>query len=176
MQWYVYLITISATAFLGQIAVELVSRPIRAVFCLRREALERMLYFGNRSLPKSRELAISSRDIREYDQAVRNVREAERTFSDLGTQLLALSESEPAIRILMAFFGLDIALAGRRLIGLSEVYAMAKTDSGELRREIKKAFRATSTALAASRLLSRDDLTKIRLEPIRLQGAAYPRR
>ena len=175
MQWYVYLITISAAALLAQMAVEFVSRPIRTVFRLRREALARMLYFGSRALPKSRELAVTSREIRDYNQAVRHLREAERLFGDLGSQLLALSETEPSLRSLMAFFGLNIALAGRRLIGLSQIYATAKTDSGELRRELKQAFRATSMALAAFRRLSRDDLTKIRLEPIRLQGVAYPR-
>lgn len=176
MQWYVYLITISATAFLGQIAVELISRPIWKVYRLRREALDRMRSFGNRPLPRPRELAISSREIREYGQAVRTVREAQRTFGDLGAQFLALGESEPATRILMALFGLNIALAGQELINLSEVFAMAKTDGGQLRREIKRALHATGMALAVSRRRSRNDVTKIRLEPMRLQSAGYPRR
>ena len=176
MQWYFYLIAIPAAAFMGHVALELVGRPLRTAFRLRRKALERMLSFRGISLPKPRELAISSREIREYDQAVRNVREAQRTFSDLGAQLLALGESEPTIRILMALFGLDIALAGHELINLSEVFAMAKTDGGQLRREIKRALHATGMALAVSRRRSRNDVTKIRLEPMRLQSAGYPRR
>lgn len=140
MQWYVYLITISATAFLGQIAVEFISRPARTVFRLRRKALERMRSFGNRPLPRPRELAISSREIREYDRAVRDVREAQRTFSDLGAQFLALGESEPATCILMALFGLNMVRAGQELINLSAVFAMAKPDGDQVRREIKELF------------------------------------
>ena len=176
MQWYFYLIAIPAAAFMGHVALELVGRPLRTAFRLRRKALERMLSFRGISLPKPRELAISSREIREYDQAVRNVREAQRTFSDLGAQLLALGESEPTIRILMALFGLDIALAGHELINLSEVYATAKTDSDELRHAIEKALHATSTALAVSGRLSDNGLIKIRLEPMYLRDAVYPRK
>jgi len=176
MQWYIYLITIPAAALLAQLAVELVSRPIRKMVRLRRTALERIRSFRNISLPKPRELAISSREIREYDQAVRNVRTARRTFRDLGAQLLAFSENEPAIRILMALFGLDTARAGHELINLSEIYASAKTDSDELRREIEQAFRATRVALAASRRSSRDVLIRIRLEPMYLRDAGHSRK
>lgn len=176
MLWYVYLIAIPAAAFLGQVAVEFVSRPIRTVFRLRRKALERMLAFRNISLPRSRDLAISSREIREYDQAVRNVRDAQRTFSDLGARLLALGESEPTIRILMALFGLDMVLAGHELIHLSEIYATAKTDSDDLRRAIEEAHDATGAALAATRRLSGNNLIKIRLEPMYPREAAHSRK
>ena len=174
MQWYVYLITIPAAAFLVQVAAELVSRPIREVVRLRRTALERVRSFRNISLPRPRELAISSREIREYDQAVRNARAAQRTFGDLGAQLLVFSENEPAVRMVMAWFGVNIAQAGRELINLSEIYASAKTDSDELRREIEKAFRATRAALAAFRRPSRDALIRIRLEPMYPLAACAP--
>jgi hypothetical protein len=176
MQWYVYLIAISATAFFGQIAVELVSRPIRTLFHLRRQALERMLALANISPPKPRELAISSREIREYDQAVRDMKRAQRTFFDLGAQLLALGENEPAIRIVMALFGLNIIVAGHALINLSEIYAIAKIGSKELRREIEETLHATSTALAVSRRHSRNELLRFQLEPIYLGGAGYRRK
>jgi hypothetical protein len=176
MQWYVYLILISATAFLVQVAVELVNRPIRTIFRLRRTALERMLAVGNIALPKPRELAISSRQIFEYDQAVENVRQAQRTFRSLGARLLALGESEPAIRTVMALFGLNIVTAGQKLIGLSRVYAATKTDNDKLRHEIEKAVGEISTALAASRRLSRNDMIKFQLEPMYLRSRAHPRR
>jgi len=176
MQWYVYLITISATAFLGQVAFQLINRPIRAVFRLRRKALERMLAFRNISLPKPRELAISSREIREYDRAVRNTKVAQLTFFDLGTKLLALSENEPTLRIVMASFGLNISVAAHELINLSEVYAIAKTGSKELRHEIEQALCATSVALAASPRHSRNDLLNLQLEPMYLGGAGYRRK
>jgi hypothetical protein len=176
MQWYVYLITIPTATFLGQIAVELVGRPIRNIARLRRTILEQMLTFRNISLPKPRELAISSRQIREYDAAVKNVRAARRTFRDLGTDLLAFSENEPAIRKLTASLGMNIAQAGYELINLSEIYSLAKTDSDELRRDIERGFRAVSAALMASRDPSRDDLIKIHLEPMYLRDGASPRK
>jgi hypothetical protein len=174
MQWYVYLITIPAAAFLAQVAVELAGRPLQTVFRLRRTALERMLSFRNISLPIPRELAISSRQIREYDQAVRNLRAAQRTFGDLGAQFLALGESEPTIRILVALFGLDMVRAGHELIHLSEVYATATPDSDQLRHAIERALQRTSAALAVARRLSGNDLIKIRPEPMNLPEAAYP--
>jgi hypothetical protein len=175
MQWYVYLITISAAAFLIQSAFQLLKSPTQTVLRVRRLAIGRMHAIGKTSLPQPRELAISSMEIREYDQAIRNVREAERTFCDLGTRLLALSESEPVIRIVMGMYGLDIFAAGQALIHLSEVCARAKTDSEDLRHEIAKAVRKTSTALAISRDRSRDNLFKLQLEPMDLCRAAFPR-
>ncbi len=174
MQWYLYLITIPTATFLIHITIELVSRPLRMAFRLRRTALARIRSFRNVSLPRPRELAISSREIREYDHAVRNVRAARRTFHNLGAQLLAFSENEPAICLAMASFGLNIVLAGRELINLSQIYASTKIDSDELRREIEKASRAAMAALAASRRPSRDALIRIRLEPIYLRDAGYP--
>jgi len=79
---------------LGQLALAFINRPVANALSLRYKALERMHFFKSMSLPKPRELAISSRDIRAYDQAVRNQREAQQTFADLGAQLLALSESD----------------------------------------------------------------------------------
>src|SRR5579864_3329053 len=148
MQWCVYLMTIPAVYFLGQVTLELIGRPIQTILRLRRRALERMLAFRNMQLPGPRELAVSSRQIREYDQAARNVRQAQRTLADLGSQLLAFSESEPTIRVLMALCGLDPVLAGHELINLAEVYAAAKPDSDEFRHAIEKARQATLTALA----------------------------
>ena len=175
MQWYVYLITISAVFFLGRVTVELIGRPIRTILRLRHHALERMLAFRNMQLPGPRELAVSSRDIRKHDQASRNVRQAQRTFAELGAQLLAFGESEPTVRTLMALCGLDAVLAGHGLINLAEIYAAAKIDSDELRRAIKEAHQATTIALAGSRRLSGDRLISIRLEPMNLRDAASSR-
>jgi hypothetical protein len=175
MQWYVYLVAISSVAFLGQVAVELVGRPLQTVFDLRRRALAQTLSFRNISLPMSRELAISSRQIREYDRAARDVKAAQCISYDLGAQFLSFSESEPTIRILVALFGLDTVRVGRELINLSEIYATAKTDSDELRHAVEQALQATNIALAASRRLSGDDLIRIRPEPMDLPEAVYPR-
>jgi len=174
MQWYVYLMAIAAIVFLGHAVVELVSRPMQSLLRLRRNALERMAFFERISLPGARELAISSQAIQAYDLSVRNVREAHCTFHDLGAQLLALGESEPAVRILMNFFGLNVVLAGHALINLSHVYAMPRIESDQNRRAIGQALRATSIALGAFRRRSRSELTNIRVEPMHLREAGYP--
>ena len=71
---------------------------------------------------------------------------------------------------------MDIVLAGNELIKLSQVYAAAKSDSGELRQAIEGARIAASYALAPSRPRSGgDELTKIRLEPMYLRDAAPSR-
>jgi hypothetical protein len=175
MQWYVYLITISAVLFLGRVTVELIGRPIRTILRLRQVALERMLAFRNMQLPGPRELAASSLEIRKHDQASQNVRQAGRTFAALGIQLLAFGESEPTVCILLALCGLDVLLAGHELINLADAYTAAKIDSDEHRRAIKQAHQATMTALAGSRRLSGDGLISIRLEPMNLRDAAPSR-
>jgi hypothetical protein len=171
VQWYVYLISIPAAAVLGQLALEFIKRPIATALCLRRQALERIIFFKDMSLPRPRELATCSRDIRAHDQAVRGLTDAQRTFADLGEQLLVLSESEPLLQYLMTLFGLNIVQAGQELINLSQAYAMAKIDSDERRQEIENAFCAVSAALTASRRPSRHDLMNIRLEPMYLRSA-----
>ena len=175
MQWYVYLITISAVLFLGRVTLELIGRPIRTILRLRHRALERMLAFRNMQLPGPRELAVTSLEIRKYDQASQNVRQAGRTFAALGIQLLAFGESEPTVCILLALCGLDVLLAGHELINLADAYAAAKIDSDEHRRAIKQAHQATMTALAGSRRLSGDGLISIRLEPMNLRDATPSR-
>jgi hypothetical protein len=173
MQWYVYLVTIAAAAFLSQVAVELVKRPVLTILRLRRIALGRMLAFSKISLPKPRELAISSLEIREYDQAVRSAKDAQRIFRDLGVRLLLLSETEAAIQAVLRLFGLDINRAGQQLIHLSELYAMARTDSEELRREIAKSVLATCAALGAYRDRPRDNLVKLQVEPMKPLRAEF---
>jgi len=177
MQWYVYLVTVSALAFWGRIAVEFVSRPIRTIFRLRRRALGWTLAFCKTALPQPRELAVSSLQIREYDHAVQNVAQAQRIFRDLGVQLLAIGENDPVVRTLMGWMGLDIDRAGEKLIALSEIYAKATIDSAELRREIAAAILDIRSALAAFRDRSTNDLVKVRVEPMNLfrAGAARQR-
>lgn len=172
MQWYIDLITITVAIFLARLGAGLISGPIREAFYLRRESLARIAVFRDMPLPKPRELATTSQDIRDYHRAVQNLRNIERVFADLGARFLALSENEPTIRDLMKVAGLDTVLAGNELINLSQVYASVTTDSGEARDEIANSLRSTGAALRASRRGSRDGLIKIRLEPMRLRDAA----
>ena len=157
MQWYVYLITISATAVLGWFAFELLGRRIRTFLQLRRKILEQMLVLGNISLPKPREMAVTSREIREYDQAVRNVREAQRIFRNLGFRLLAFGENEPATRNALGLLGLNLVAAGGGLIRLSEAYPRPDTDRAGLQNQVKRALGVTDAAPAASHQRPRRD-------------------
>jgi hypothetical protein len=150
MQWYVYLISISASAVLGWFVLELLGRPIQAFLELRRKILEQMRVLGNISLPKPREMAVSSRQIREYDQAVKNVREAQRAFRNLGFQLLAFGENEPAACNALGLLGFNLVAAGSELIQLSKAYPRPDTDRTRLQNQIKRALGVTDAAPAAS--------------------------
>src|ERR1700760_1368143 len=110
MQWYIDLITITATAFLLKLASGLISGPIRTACNLRRESLARIAAFQSLRLPLPREFAITAREIREYDQAVQNLRYAQRVFAGLGAQFLSLREREPTVCNLMKMASLDIAV------------------------------------------------------------------
>jgi hypothetical protein len=171
MHWYVYPLAAFACVFLGHFLVDQVGQPIRSVLRLRRVALERMALFRNAALPKPRELATTSQAIHEYHLAVRNLHGALVSFHHLGTRLLAIGESEPAVRILMSILGFNVVRAGRALIALSRTCAMAGIDSDENRRAIGWALQATRIALGAFRPRSHDELFNIRLEPMYLHEA-----
>jgi hypothetical protein len=171
MHWYVYPLAAFACVFLGHFIVDQVGQPIRNVLRLRRMALERIALFRNTALPIPRELATTSQAIHEHDRAVRNLRGALIAFHDLGTRLLAIGESEPAVRILMSLLGFNVVRAGRALIALSRTCAIAGIDSDENRRAIGWALHATQIVLRAFRPRSRDELFNIRLEPMYLHEA-----
>jgi hypothetical protein len=171
MHWYVYPLAAFAIVFLGHFLVDQVGQPIRSVLRLRRMALERMVLFRNAALPRPRELATTSQAIHEYDLAVRNLYGALVSFHNLGTRLLGIGESEPAVRVLMSLLGFNVVRAGRALIALSRTCAMAGIDSDENRRAISWALHATRIALGAFRPRSHDELFNIRLEPMYLNEA-----
>ena len=171
MHWYVYPLAAFAGVFLGHFLVDQVGQPIRSVLRLRRMALDRMVLFRNAALPKPREQATTLQAIHEHDLAVRNLRGALVTFHHLGTRLLGIGESEPAVRILMSLLGLNVVQAGRALIALSRNCAMAGIDSDENRRAIGRALHATRIALGTFRPRSHDELLNIRLEPMYLREA-----
>jgi hypothetical protein len=154
MQWYVLLVTISAVALLTWLAFELFGRPIRELVELRRSVLNRIGAFGEVSLPRPRETATSSHEIREYDRATKNVRDAQRIFSDLGCRLLALGENERFLCIAMGLFGLNIILAGRKLIDLSEAYLRSETDRTGLRDHVEKTLFINSADFSTSHQFS----------------------
>lgn len=176
VQWYVYPLATFAAVFLGLLCFEMFGRPLRIVLSLRHRALERMISFETIALPRPREFAVSSQAIHAYDLAVRNVREAQDAFHDLGSQFLALSESEPQFWIVLRFFGFNIALAGHALKNLSQAYAKAMPDSDEAHRMIDQARGAARTVLMACRRQSRDSLIKFELGPMYLRDMSWAER
>jgi hypothetical protein len=150
MQCYVVLMMVSATLSIAWVALELLGRPILALVRLRREALEQILALGGMALPKPRETATSSRGIREYDQAMTNLAQAQYILRDLGSRLLAFGESEPTILVAMGLFGLNIIVAGQGLMALSEVESWLRIDRARVLNDINSALRAKSGAQATA--------------------------
>lgn len=144
MQWYVYLMTASALVVFSWSSLILFGRPVQLLFDLRREVFAQLLLFRNSATPKPREKAVTSRQIREYDEAVRKLRDAERIFHDLGSQLLAFHESEPTFCAMIRLVGLDIVAAGNRLNDLAETYSRPGPERAGLRHEVENALCVTT--------------------------------
>jgi hypothetical protein len=138
MQWYVHLITVSAMAVFGWLAFEFLVRPIQAFFDLRRRIIEKIRILGDIPPPRPREMAVSSREINEYSQTMKQIGEAQRTFRHLGSQLLAFVENEPIVRSALVALSLDGFAAGNHLIDLSARYSDPHLDRAELCDRIKK--------------------------------------
>jgi hypothetical protein len=141
MQWYVNLLTVAATGAFGWLAFELLGRPIRKFIDLRRLVFHQMLSLANVPAPQPRETCVTFEQIQRYDIDLKNVREAQRILLDLGSRMLAFSESETAACIAIKPFGFDPLAAGRSLIDLSNVLDRYGTDRAVLRENIEKALR-----------------------------------
>ena len=141
MQWYVNLVTIAAAGVLGWIVLEFLAKPIRAFFALRDRVRAQLLLVANVAPPKPRETISTSLEIQQYDVAVKAGREASRILRDLGSQMLAFSESEIAACNGIATFGFDAVAAGRGLIALSNTCYRNRTDRADFSSKIEEALR-----------------------------------
>ena len=141
MQWYVNLVTIAAAGVLGWIVLEFLVKPIRAFFALRDRVRAQLLLLANVAPPKPRETISTSLEIQQYDVAVKAGREAQRILRDLGSQMLAFSESEIAACNGIATFGFDAVAAGRGLIALSNTCYRNRTDRADFSSKIEEALR-----------------------------------
>jgi hypothetical protein len=141
MQWYVNLVTIAAAGVLGWIVLEFLAKPIRAFFALRDQVRAQLLLLANAAPPKPRETISTSLEIQQYDAALKAGREAQRILRDLGSQMLAFSESEIAACNGIATFGFDAVAAGRGLIALSHTYYHNMTDRADFSSKIEEALR-----------------------------------
>jgi hypothetical protein len=119
MQWYVIFISVATTGALAWFALELVGRPVRKFFELRRSVRHQMLALANVPTPQARETCVTSEQIRQYDRDLKKAREAQGILHDLASQMLAFAESERAACMAIRPFGFDPSSAGSGLIGLS---------------------------------------------------------
>jgi hypothetical protein len=141
MQWYINLVTIAGAGALGWIVLEFLGKPVRAFFDLRDQVRARLLLLANVAPPKPRETISTSLEIQQYDTALKAGREAQRILRDLGSQMLAFSESEIAACNAIATLGFDAVAAGRGLIALSNTYYRNRTDRADFSSKIEEAVR-----------------------------------
>jgi hypothetical protein len=140
MQWYLNLITVAATGAFGWFALELVGRPIRKFFDLRR-LVRHQMHLANVTVPQPRETCVSSAQIQQYDQHLKDVRDAQRILRDLASQMLAFSQSETAACVAIRPLGFDPSSAGRSLISLSNTLDRHGADRADLRKNVETALR-----------------------------------
>src|SRR2546425_6640093 len=138
MQWYVNLVTIAGAGALGWIVLEFLGKPVRA---FRDQVRAQLLLLTNVGSPKPRETISTSLEIQQYDVALKAGREAQRILRDLGSQMLAFSESEIAACNGIVTFGFDAVAAGRGLIALSNTYYRNMTDRADFSSKIEEALR-----------------------------------
>jgi hypothetical protein len=148
MQWYVYLVLVSAVAVIGWLAFNILGQPLRAFVELRHRVLAQMRVLETIVLPVPRELAVSSRQIAEYDAAVKTLRASQRACAELGSQLLAFGESEPLACGAVAALGLNPVAAGGHLIEFSMLHPGPDVDKNDLRQKLRKALRVGNAAHA----------------------------
>ncbi len=141
MQWYLNLIIVAAAGAFGWFALELLGRPIRKFFDLRRLVRYQMHFVANVAVPQPRETCVSSAQIQQYDQDLKDVREAQRILRDLASQMLAFSQSETAACIAIRPLGFDPSAAGRSLISLSNTLDRYGADRADFRKNVETALR-----------------------------------
>jgi len=162
MQWYVNLVTIAAAGVLGWIVLEFLAKPIRAFFALRDRVRAQLLLLANVAPPKPRETISTSLEIQQYDVALKAGREAQRILRDLGSQMLAFSESEIAACNGIATFGFDAVAAGRGLIALSNTYYRNMTDRADFSSKIEEALRFKARGGSARREMVEQIAARVR--------------
>ncbi len=141
MQWYVIFISVAMIGAFGWFALELIGRPIRTFFDLRRSVRHQMLSLASVPTPQPRETCVTSEQIRQYDRDLKNAREAQRILRDLAAQMLAFAENERAACIAIRPFGFDPSSAGSGLIGLSNTLDRHGPDRDRFHKKVERALR-----------------------------------
>jgi hypothetical protein len=141
MQWYVIFISVATIGAFGWFALELIGRPIRKFFDLRRSVRHQMLVLANVPTPQPRETCVTSEQIRQYDRDLKNAREAQRILRDLASQMLAFAESERAACMAIRPFGFDPASAGGGLIKLAKALDRHGPERARFHKDVETALR-----------------------------------
>jgi hypothetical protein len=140
MAQFLSVVSVVLLGAIGWFALEFIGRPIRSFFDLRRETRRQMLFLAN--VPP---VSFIDDDLRAsepvHQQSIAAVLNVEKTFRDLGTQLIAFGESEWAASRLVRIAGFDPIAAGNALIGFSNNANDRGAERAEFRRRITEALR-----------------------------------
>lgn len=141
MQWYVIFLSLATTGALAWLALELVGRPVRKFFDLRRSVRQHMLSLSNVPTPQARETCVTSEQIRQYDKDLKNAREAQRVLRELAAQMLAFAENERAACMAIRPAGFDASAAGRGLTRLANALDRHGPERARSHGDVDKALR-----------------------------------
>ena len=141
MQWYVIFISIVAIGAIGWFAFELIGKPVRKFFELRRSVRDQLPLLSDVAAPQPRETCVTSAQIRQYDADLKAARAAQRTLHELASLMLAFAEREKAACIAIRPLGLDPASAGSGLTGLAKVLDRHGADRAGSLGKVEKALR-----------------------------------
>ena len=120
MLWYVIFISVATTGAFAWFAIELVGRPVRKFFDLRRTVHQQMLALADVPTPQARETCVTSEQIRRYDLDLKKARAAQRVLRDLASQMEAFAANERAASFAIRLIGFDASAAGSGLLKLAD--------------------------------------------------------
>jgi hypothetical protein len=141
MLWYVIFISVATTGAFAWFALELVGRPVRKFFDLRRTVRDQMLVLADVPTPQARETCVTSEQIRQYDRDLKRARKAQGVLRDLASQMFAFAESERAACIALRPFGFDPSTAGSGLIKLANALDRHGPERARFHKNVASALR-----------------------------------
>lgn len=141
MQWYVIILSVATAGASGWFALELLGRPVRTFFDLRRSVRDQMLALAKVPTLQPRETCVTSEQIRQYDSDLKRARAAQRILRDSASRMLAFAESERAACMAIKPFGFDPSSAGNGLIALSNTLDRHRADGARFHENVERALR-----------------------------------
>lgn len=141
MFWYVIFISVATAGALAWFALELVGRPVRKFFDLRRSVHDHMLSLADVPTPQARETCVTSEQIRRYDLDLKKAREAQRILRELASQMVAFAANERAASFAIRLFGFDASAAGGALMKLADALDRHGPQRASAHRSVEAALR-----------------------------------